>query len=223
MNRSTVRLASAVLLGMAGMVGPALANPESYEYRVLHPTYGDIGTYTNIVDRRGDDTEVRTELRVRVTILGIVVYRQEARRIERWHGEKLLSFDGVTLTNGEPVEVHGQVRDGGFAITTPTGTVMAPGHVHPSNPWSAMVLNSDVMMSTRNGRLLPAHVSGGEVRPVSLGGATLQLHQYEIVTYKRQFAWFNDDGVPIAFRIDENGTLIDFLLAHRQELAAGRG
>src|SRR5690349_6454733 len=149
MTRSTTRLAAAALFAMTVAAGPALANPESYEYRVIHPTYGDIGTYTNIVDRIGDSAEVRTELKLRVRILGITVWRQEAQRVERWRGPTLLSFDGVTVTNGDKLEVHGAARDGGFAITTPTGTVMAPGSVHPSNPWSAMVLKADMMMSTR--------------------------------------------------------------------------
>jgi hypothetical protein len=135
MGRSTV-LALGVLLGLAGAARAA----EIYEYRVIHPAYGDIGTYTNIVDRLGDATEVRSEMKIRVRILGITVYRQEAQRTERWQGQQFVSFDGVTVTNGDRLEVHGLARDGAFAITTPHGTTLAPVNIHPSNPWSAMVL-----------------------------------------------------------------------------------
>jgi hypothetical protein len=220
MSRSTGTLISAVLVGMAAAIGPAWANPESYEYRIVHPTYGDIGTYTNVVDRLGDDTEVRTELKVQVRILGITVYRQEAERTERWHGQTLLSFDSLTVTNGDRLEVHGAPRDGGFAVTTPSGTVVAPGTVHPSNPWSAMVLNSDVMMSTRTGKISQVQVSGGEVAQVSLDGTKLTAHQYEIAGFKRHTVWLSDDGTPVAFRTNEEGTLIDFVLNRRQQLSA---
>jgi hypothetical protein len=220
MRRSTAGLGAAALLASATAAGPANAIPESYEYRVIHPTYGDIGTYTNIVDRLGDDAEVRTQLKIQVRILGITVYRQEAQRIERWHGQMLLAFDGVTITNGDRLEVHGAPRDGGFAITTPTGTVVAPGGVHPSNPWSAMVLKADVMMSTRTGKISHVQISGGEVTQVSLDGTKLTAHQYEIASSKHHFVWLSDDGTPVAFRTNEDGTLIDFVLQRRQQLGA---
>ena len=207
----------------AALAAPAAAAGESYEYRVIHPTYGDIGTYTNLVQRVGDDTQVTSNLRIAVRVLGIVIYRQEARRSEHWRGQRLVSFDSVTVTNGDAMTVHGEARDGGFAITGPTGTVMAPADIHPSNPWSPMVLNSHVMMSTRTGQVLPVHVSGGETEPVALAGTTLRLHQYKIVSDKQQFVWFDDSGTPIAFRTAEHGTPIDFVLQRRQELASASG
>jgi len=204
----------------AGVAAPAVAASQTFEYRVLHPTYGDVGSYTNVVEHVGDETTVTSDLRIAVRLLGIVVYRQEARRSERWRGEHLVKFDGLTVTNGERLEVHGQAGDGGFAVTTANGTVIAPANVHPSNPWSAMVLHTNVMMSTRTGVILQAHVSGGQVEPVALAGNTLRLHQYEVITDKHQFVWLDDNGTPIAFRTAENGTPIDFVLRRRTELAA---
>jgi hypothetical protein len=214
MVRPILILVAALLAAV--LAGSAAAAPQSYEYRVIHPTYGDIGTYTNLVEQAGDDTEVTSELRIAVRLLGIVMYRQEARRSEHWQGQRLVAFDSVTVTNGERIEVHGKARDGGFAVTGPAGTVLAPASVHPSNPWSAMVLNTTVMMSTRTGKIVPVRVSGGETEPVALAGSTLRLHQYEIVSDKRQFVWLDDNGTPVAFRTAENGTPIDFVLRHWQ-------
>lgn len=216
-----------IIVPVAWLLAVAFAAPaaatESYEYRVVHPTYGDIGTYTNVIEHAGDDTQVTSDLHIVVRVLGIAVYRQEARRSERWQGHKLLAFDSVTVTNGEPIKVHGEARGGRFAITGPAGTVMAPADVHPSNPWSAMVLNADFIMSTRTGQVLPVHVKGGETEPVALGGTTLRLHQYEIVSDKHQFVWFDDSGTPVAFRTAEHGTPIDFVLRRRHEIAAAGG
>ena len=197
------------------MAASGQASADTYVYRVIHPTYGDIGTYTNIVDRNGDDTDVRSELRVAVRIIGITVYRQEARRIEHWRKDRLISFQGVTVTNGNALEVRGEARGDGFAVTTPSGTVLGPANVHPSNPWSAMVLNTDTMMSTRTGRLMPVRVSGGEVEPVALGGATMRLHQYDVVSDKHQLVWLDDRGTPVGFRTVEDGDPVDFVLSQR--------
>jgi hypothetical protein len=212
-----------VVLGAAVAAGPACAAREVYAYRVMHPTYGEIGTYTNVIDHSGDDTSVQTELKIAVKAIGIVVYRQEARRAEHWRNDRLVSFESVTVTNGNKLEVRGEARDNGFAITTPSGTVIAPGNVHPSNPWSAMVLNTDYMMSTKTGRLLHVRVSGGEEEVVALpGSGTTRLHQYEIDSDKRQFVWLDGRGIPVAFRTEEDGTLVDFVLAPTQE-AEGAG
>jgi Family of unknown function (DUF6134) len=222
MSRPILILIASLLAAV--LAGPASAAPQNYEYRVIHPTYGDIGTYTNLVEHVGDDTEVTSELRIAVRLLGIVVYREEARRSEHWQGQRLVAFDSVTVTNGDRIEVHGKARDGSFAVTSPAGTVLAPASVHPSNPWSAMVLNTNVMMSTRTGQILPVRVSGGETETVALAGSTLRLHQYEVVTDKHQFVWLDDNGTPIAFRTAENGTPIDFVLRRWQDVAAaGRG
>jgi hypothetical protein len=216
MSRSAAILCRAAALAAVVGAGPAAAAAQTYEYRVLHPTYGDIGSYTNIVDQAGDGTEVRSELRIAVRVLGIVVYRQEASRTERWQGDKLASFDGVTVTNGNKLAVHGEAGEGGFAVTTPSGTVVAPANVHPSNPWSAMVLKTNLMMSTKSGKLIPVSVSGGEVKPVALDGKTMMLHQYDVVSDKHQLVWLDDDNLTVAFRTSEDGKPVDFVLTRRQ-------
>ena len=47
-------------------------------YRVKHAIYGDIGTYSNTVDQTGDVTTVLTEAHFKVSLLGIVVHREDA-------------------------------------------------------------------------------------------------------------------------------------------------
>jgi Family of unknown function (DUF6134) len=222
MKRTTAIFASE-LLTMLAVASVALAAPEIYEYRVVHASHGEIGRYANIVDRRGKDTEVRTELHIAVTILGITAYRQDAERVERWHGERLTSFDGTTVTNGERIQVHGEARSGGFAVTTPAGTVMAPADVHPSNPWSAMVLKTDWVMSTRTGKLFHGIIEGGERKLMQLAGKSIALRQYEIVTDKHDLVWLDDQGTPVAFRTKEDGDDIDFILERREPLVANSG
>ena len=210
------------LLALLATARAAFAAPEIYEYRIVHASHGEIGRYANIVDRRGNQTEVRTELHIAVTILGITAYRQDAERVERWHGERLTSFDGTTVTNGERLQVHGEAQGAGFAVTTPTGTVMAPADVHPSNPWSAMVLKTAWVMSTRTGKLFHGIIAGGGRKPMQLGDKLMTLRQYEITTDKHEFVWLDDQGTPVAFRTQEDGDDIDFVLSHRETLVAKR-
>jgi hypothetical protein len=215
MSRSTNGLACAVLLAGLVAAGPALADRHVYQYRIVHHTYGDVGTYINTVEQNGDSTEVKTELHVAVKFLGIVMYRQDAERLERWQGDRLASFHGVTVTNGDTLEVDGEARGDHFVITSPSGTVLAPANIRPTNPRSAMLFDSDVMMSTKTGKLMHVNVTGGGEATVTLGGAEMRLRQYEIDSDKRDFVWLDDRGVPVAFRTEERGTPIDFILTQQ--------
>ncbi len=58
-------------------------------YPVQHPKYGDVGTYTNTIEKAADSTTVSTQGRIQVSVLGIPAYRQSFDRVERWNGPSL--------------------------------------------------------------------------------------------------------------------------------------
>src|SRR5213079_1562596 len=107
MNRRMILIS--FLLGPA-LIGsmPALsASPERLVYRVQHSRYGNIGTYSNAVEKTGNVTTVTTEAHIAVSILGVVLYRQDIARQERWNADRLVSFHGVTTVNGRSYELSG--------------------------------------------------------------------------------------------------------------------
>src|SRR6185312_9926525 len=106
---------------------------------------------SNVVKDIGDHVQIDTELHVAVKLLGVVVHREDAARTETWQGGRLVRFDGVTETNGTKLAIHGEARGDQFVVTTPSGTITAPATVHPSNPWAAKVLDTDMMMSVKSG------------------------------------------------------------------------
>jgi len=213
-----MRLASCVLL--AGLLaalptatGVALPSPEVLRYRVKHATYGDIGTYSNTVEHDGDTTTVRTESHLKVSILGIVLHREDAQRQERWRDNRLMFFHGVTTINGRVLEVTGEAHGDHFVIASPRGTVTAPADVRPCNPWSANFLGSGTMMRVDNGTLEPVHVSGGGEATVALNGTELRTREYDIDGKTRYKVWLSEtDQVPVMFSADDDSGLVTFTL-----------
>ena len=216
MRHRSRAIAVGTALALVATAGAAKAAAEKLHYRVHHATYGDIGSYTNLIDRRGETTSVRSELHVAVKLLGIVVWRQEASRTEEWRQDRLIAFEGVTVTNGKRLEVHGEAQGDRFVISGPRGTVEAPASVHPSNPWSAMVLEPGPMMSTSTGEVSTVGVIGGEVQTVELGGKTQRLRQFDIIGDKHRVVWLDEDRIPVAFRTEERGAAVDFILDNHQ-------
>ncbi len=205
-------LAGAVL---AVPAGPASAAPQTYLYEVEHPTYGNIGTYTNTVFRSGDNVEVKTEVHIAVRVMGIRLFHQDADRTEEWEKGRLVSFESDTDDNGKKIDVNGKAQDGGFVILSPLGKIAAPPQVHPSNPWAAQVLDTDVMMSSKTGKVLPVTVKNTGETAVTFDGKTMKLHQFFVDSDKHQVVWVDDEGVVQAFQTEEQGTHINFVLKRR--------
>ena len=199
-------------VALCAFANPARADTQSYTYAVEHPTFGRIGTYTNIVEQSGSCTHVVSLLHIAVRMLGFVVYRQDATRSEDWRRGRLVAFRSVTTTNGNSLEVSGEARGNAFVITTPTGTTVAPADVRPSNPWSPAILRARVMMSTKSGQIEDVRVTGGDETAVTFDGTTRFLHRYVIDGRKRGVVWLDDRSVPIAFRLWQQDTPIQLVL-----------
>src|SRR5207249_3228327 len=127
---------------------PALsASPERMVYRVQHSRYGNIGTYSNAVEKTGNVTTVTTEAHIAVSILGVVLYRQDIARQERWNADRLVSFHGVTTVNGRSYELSGSAEGDRFVLMSPEGPIVAPATVRIANPWSADALRGDTLLT----------------------------------------------------------------------------
>jgi hypothetical protein len=205
----------------AAAIAPQPAgSPQTYVYAIEHPSYGKIGTYTDVIDRNGNDWQIVNQVRVAVRFLGIVVHREEADRRETWRNGRLVAFHSVTTVNGSVIEVTGEARPEGFIVTSPTGTAVAPHDVLPSDPWAART-GMGVMMSTKTGRLQNVEGLGGETVILSINGAAIPTRYYEFTTDKHQEVWLDEHGIPVRFRSRERGALIDFELVRPPAIALG--
>jgi Family of unknown function (DUF6134) len=208
----------AIVLGCVVSGSALAANRETYTYKIEHPRFGDIGTYTDTLERDGDTLRIDTQMHAVVRILGIVVHREEANRTEFWRGDRLISFHSVTTINGQPIKVEGEATGNAFVITSPSGTVVGPANVYPSSPWTARLTGDtkidqrDTLMSTKTGKLQTVQALGGEKAVISLNGTKLPVRHYEFLTNKRQDVWLGRNGVPVRFSTVENGTPIEFVL-----------
>ena len=212
----TLALAAMVSGLTAGLAaGTAAAEtPAQFIYRVSHSTFGDIGTYSNTVEPGREGTTVQTRAHFEVSMLGVRMYREEAQRTERWQGNRLVSFHGVTNKGDGPVEVKGEARGNGFVITSSSqGTITAPASVHPANPWSNNFLTSSTMMRPDSGKLEQVRVGGGRETTVKIDGATIPAVKFEVDGSTKYTVWLDGRGVPVKFVADDDTGKVTFTLA----------
>jgi hypothetical protein len=183
-------------------------------YQVTHSTFGNIGTYSNAIEpSAGGSTTVQTQAHFQVKLLGVTLHREDAQRTERWQGNRLISFAGVTNKGGQQMVVRGEARGNSFVINSPQGTITAPATVHPANPWSANFLASNTMMRPDSGKIEQVRVSGGEETAVDIDGSPMRARKYEVTGGSHYAVWIDARGVPVQFVADDDGGKVTFTLA----------
>jgi hypothetical protein len=206
-----VLAAAAVAAAATSSPQPAAADQvRQLVYRVVHATYGDIGTYRNLIETAGDRTTVKTTVHLKVTVLGMVLHQEDAERTEQWQNNRLISFHGVTNRGGKPLVIDGEAKGDKFVITSPLGTFAAPASVQPANPWSANCLRSTAMMRVDTGRVESVTVSGGQPATVDINGADLAVREYQIGGRETFKIWIDRQGTPVKFSVDDKSGEVDF-------------
>jgi len=207
-----------LILASAAPAAPAAvpAAKQQLVYKVQHSKYGNIGTYTNIIEHKGDMTSVATDAKMTVSVMGISLYSQKISRQETWQGNRLVGFHGVTTVNGKSVELDGKAEGDHFTMSTPQGTLTAPADVRLANPWSKETLEGEMMLTPDRGRLEPVTVSTMTPTTLSIGGRQVKTEQYDVLrgngasSYR---VWIDDKGIPVQFSLVSPDNSVTFTLA----------
>jgi hypothetical protein len=204
-----------IVATVALLAGPVhAAVPLQLVYGVSHSAFGDLGSFTSTIEPIGNGaTTVLTQEHLEVRVLGVRMYREDTESTERWQGNRLVSFYGVTNKPGESAVVRGEARGDSFVIASPQGTVTAPATVHLANPCSPDFLSSTTILHPDTGSLEQVRVTGGARTSVSIDGATIPARKYEIDGKTRYTVWVDSHNVPVMFAVDNATGKVTFSLA----------
>lgn len=183
-------------------------------YSVRHAVFGNIGTYSNTIEKKDGVTTVLTQAHFRVRLFGMLLEGQEGKHVEEWNKNRLIYFHGITNKGSSRFEVIGQAKGNKFVIHSTLGTIIAPGSVHPANPWSANILDSHTMMHVDTGKLEKVRISGGQSAPVTIEGKPVPCREYKLTGKTKYWVWLDAAGVPVKFKIADGTGMITFILAH---------
>ena len=197
---------------LAEVARPAPAGQLIYTYAVLHPHYGEIGTFTDKINRKPKTMRIEGRLRIAVKVLGIVLYRKETDVTAIMRDDRLISLQSVTKKGGQYFQVRGEAQGDQFVVNTTGGTFAAgPATTLPSDPF-VLRTGEGTMISTDTGRISSVQVSGGDHDTVSVHGHSISGRRFSVVGATRREVWLDEHGIPVMFRMVENGTPIDFVL-----------
>jgi hypothetical protein len=202
-----------LLVGVFGGAARAMAEaPRQLVYDVKHSVFGEIGTYSNLIEQSGATITIKTAAHFLVKALGVGLHREDAQRVEQWQGDRLVFFHGVTVKNGDTTEISGKAEGANFVIASPLGTITAPGSVRPANPWSTRSLDSTSMMRVDTGKVENVKISGGGETNVTIDGASTTAKEYDITGTTNYKIWFDKLGTPVMFVVDDDSGQVTFTL-----------
>jgi hypothetical protein len=209
-----LRLLALLALVLAGAGRPTAASADTRQlvYDVKHSVFGDIGTYSNLIESSGAVITIKTAAHFLVKALGVGLHREDAQRVEQWQGDRLMYFHGVTVKNGDTTEISGKADGNNFVIVSPLGTITAPGSIKPANPWSSRSLDSTTMMRVDTGKVEQVKISGGGETNLTVDGASVTAKEYEISGSTHYKIWIDKHDIPVMFVVDDDSGQVTFTL-----------
>ena len=209
-----LRLLALLAFAVAGAGQPTsvFADTRQLVYDVKHSVFGEIGTYSNVIESLGGTVTIKTAAHFLVKALGVGLHREDAQRVEQWQGNRLVFFHGVTVKNGDTTEVSGKAEGNNFVITSPLGTITAPGSIKPANPWSSRSLDSTTMMRVDSGKVEQVRVSNGGETNVTVDGTAVSAKEYEISGSTHYKIWIDNHDIPVMFVVDDDSGQVTFTL-----------
>ena len=157
----------------------------------------DIGDYTVTFRGKGGDLDVdlRTDVKVKVPVIGVSAYTFRQQSTETWRGGKLAALSSKTDDNGTPHSIS--------VGATP---------LIPASLWSADLLAARQVLNTINGGTDTISVRKLGTESVATGSGSVKAAHYAVSGGLNRELWYADGKlVHVRFKADD-GSAIDYAL-----------
>ena len=196
----------------AAALSPESAQTGTYVYQVTRN--GEVvGEQRADFERRGDELQVVTDIKINVTLLGLKVYDFTQRIEEHWEKGVLMDFTSISVDDGNTRNVK-LARQGDRLVGATDGKKRdLPGNLIPTTLWNSAVVEQSSVLETVKGRERSCTVSqkGEEKVKLPVGDVTAR-HFVFSGDFDRE-VWYNESGVLVASQMEaKDGSII------RQEL-----
>ena len=199
----------AVLLAVAPGAARALdVQSGNFVFAIVHQEYGEIGEHQVAISRRGDDVVIEQAGEMEVDVLLLGGQRREGHSRAVWRNQRLISFHGRTVENGETSEVVAEAEGDLLVIEGPAGRFEAPAEAVPNQPLLRATAERTVLFDIETGEIHETEVQVHGVERILLGdGDAVEAVRYEF-TNPTQDAWYDQSGIWVQWRLlDGNGMI----------------
>lgn len=215
-RRALIAGLSSLPLLAALPIPPARARLEPVlEFDILRKG-SPIGLHRISVEESAEGLRIGIETEIRVSALGLTVYRYEHQGREDWRTVDdhlvLAGIETHTKDNGKSFAVRGEAIDRGFRVEGSEGELLAPPDVVPASYWAPELLHRDRLLNTKRGVIFPINVeSRGSDRIVS-ADREIEARHYFIAGDPAVHLWFDAQDRVRRLAFESRGEFIDYRL-----------
>lgn len=220
--RFTAVLAATLTMSAAFAATPAAASLDgcvaATDARAL---YGDriafevrrggskVGTHETRFDQEGDVLKVTSEMKLKVKVLFIPVYKFKYQSEERWCGDQMFSIDASVNDNGDKNAFSARLEADRLVIEDETSVEAVKPGVLPTNHWNPAVLDDTAVLNTLTGNLNSVDILNRGEEVIETKTGEIRATRYEYQGELETEAWYDEAGrwVKLRFKAEDGSTI----------------
>jgi hypothetical protein len=173
-----MRLAATILASVLALPSHGSA-ADDWNFRVTLDGR-EIGSHRYTLEPGSQGAVLRSQADFDVRFLFVTAYRYDHEATERWQDGCLRSLESRTDANGRVVAVSALAGNGGLAVARAEGRDLHAGCIRSFAYWDRQLLDSDRLLNSQTGELVPVQVTAQGREPVRVRGAERMASRYRI-------------------------------------------
>ena len=158
-----------------------------------------------------DQIRVTSRLKLKVKVLGLIVYRYDYYSEAWWAENHLVKLLAKQNDDGAISDVKVSAKENVLMIDGPSGKFQGRSSLYPSNHWHAGVLSEHQLIDTLKGQIASVKIKNLGTEKVSAEGRAIYAQKYIYSGDVNATAWYDEFGrwVKLSFAA-KDGSVIDY-------------
>lgn len=158
-----------------------------------------------------DILEVVARLDIQVTFLTIPVYDYAYHSTAQWRNGRLINLAVKIDDDGEKSTVSASMQGDNLSVIGPTGKIIIPHAIFPTNHWNATVLSSNQVLNTLSGEISQVKISNQGLEKIRAEGREIEATKYQYAGDIDTNVWYDTQGRWVKMRFPaKGGSIIDY-------------
>ncbi|MFT6556469.1 DUF6134 family protein [Sneathiella sp.] len=183
------------------------------EFSVLRD--GDhVGRHNVIFNKTDDQLEVISNFELKLTLLGLPIYKYIYASVEKWERGKLTALSVDIVDGGERITNSAARKEAGFWVNGQQVSEKPDYSIYPTNHWNKNVLFQDTVLNTISGNLNRVTIQPEGIETIAVQQGLIEARRYQYVGDLDATVWYDRKGrwVKLAFTAKDGSNVEYFCL-----------
>ena len=219
-----ISLAALSCIALVATASGAKAEPSCAAPPDVEARYGDriafdvvregskVGNHETRFDREDGMLKVTSEMKLKVKVLFIPVYKFQYEAEEVWCGDSIQALRAKVNDNGDKLSFAADRMADGFVIRLGEAEEVVEADILPTNHWNPNVLDDNTVLNTLTGNVNRVDIINHGEEVIKTGSGEIRATRYEYRGELETEAWYDDAGRWVKLRFEaKDGSTIEYV------------